>query len=181
MRPALAAAPSAQDPAAADPGAPIGRVLAVDHGLRRIGVASSDPLGLFARPLTTLDGRRRGHAAAEVARMAAALEAATVVVGLPLLPSGDRGPQADAAAAFAAEIEAELSAIGHGARVVLQDESHTTAAAAARAGAARRAPRAGEDAAAAAQILEEWLAMRETERHAEAARSSSAHVRGEPA
>jgi len=143
--------------------------MAVDHGFRRVGVAVSDPLGLFARPLVTLDVRRTGDVAAEVARLAREHAVRVVVVGLPLLPSGDHGPQAEAATAFAAAVTAALANIDHEAQVGCFDESHTTAGAAALAAASGRQPRAGSDAAAAALILEEWLQARESEGRARAA------------
>lgn len=146
-----------------------GRVLAVDPGRRRVGVALSDPLGLFARPLLTLDVRATGDVAAAVADLARTHEVRAVVVGLPLLPSGDCGPQAQAALAFAAAVRAALAAIGYEAPVHSFDESHTTTGAAARAAATGRAPAAGVDAAAAAMLLEEWLQASETERRAEEA------------
>ncbi|HWG38600.1 MAG TPA: Holliday junction resolvase RuvX, partial [Terriglobales bacterium] len=70
------------------------RILALDMGARRIGIALSDPLGLTAQPLVTLERRKR-HADL-VALQALALEhhASMWLLGLPRLMSGDEGRQA---------------------------------------------------------------------------------------
>jgi putative Holliday junction resolvase len=139
-----------------------GRLLALDIGDRRIGLAVSDPLRLFARPLATLE--RRGPAAdlAEIERTLEREAIAFVVVGHPRLPSGDRGEQARSAEAFMAELSPRLAA--RGLDWVWWDESYTTVTAQARRrerGAAAHRGRGadpGLDAEAAAVILEEWLA-----------------------
>jgi putative Holliday junction resolvase len=125
-----------------------GRVLALDVGNRRTGVAISDALRITARPLLTLE-RSDPHAdVVAIADLVADHQITAIVVGHPLLPSGDRGEQALLVEAFAAALTAELEV-----PVVLWDESYTTQAAAERVG--RGA--ANLDAAAAAVILEEWL------------------------
>lgn len=66
------------------------RILGVDYGERRIGLAISDPLGMIAQPLPTVM-RRRGKRppVAEVAGIAQEREAESIVVGLPLDEHGD--------------------------------------------------------------------------------------------
>ena len=98
------------------------RVLAVDWGERRIGLAVSDPTGVIATPLPTLRVRGREEAIAGVARMAAAQEAVRIVVGLPLLMSGERGRAAEAALAFAKSLAART-----GLEVDTYDERLTSA------------------------------------------------------
>jgi putative Holliday junction resolvase len=80
------------------------RILAVDWGERRIGLAISDPLGVIATGLETLDVQSPAEAARRIAAIAAAREAERVVVGLPLLMSGERGEAAEAALALAAAL-----------------------------------------------------------------------------
>lgn len=80
------------------------RILAVDWGERRIGLAVSDPSGTIASPLDTLVVRHEAEALERVARVAADEEAERIVVGLPLLLSGARGEAAVAAEAFAARL-----------------------------------------------------------------------------
>jgi len=80
------------------------RILAVDWGERRIGLAVSDPTGVIATGLPTLAVRGREDALARVAAAAAEREVARIVVGLPLLMSGARGEAALAAESFAASL-----------------------------------------------------------------------------
>jgi putative holliday junction resolvase len=82
------------------------RILAVDWGERRIGLAISDPLGLIATGLETLHVRNRPEAIRRVSDAAAANEAERIVVGLPLLMSGERGEAAEAAHQFAKALAA---------------------------------------------------------------------------
>ena len=71
------------------------RVLALDLGSRRVGVAVSDSTGMLATPLTTIvrmGNRRAEHRA--VAELVAAEEAVRLIVGLPLNMDGSSGPAA---------------------------------------------------------------------------------------
>ena len=132
------------------------RVLALDLGTRRIGVAVSDGTGLLASPLTTL--HRAAERAADhraIAGLVADEEAALVVVGLPLNMDGSRGEAARSAQAEAAELAQVL-----GVPVELADERLTTVAAdrvliqqGKRAPARRRVV----DQTAAAVLLQGWL------------------------
>ena len=70
------------------------RVLAVDPGEVRIGLAISDPLGIVARPLRVLQHTARADDARRVAQEAKALEAELIVVGVAYDQEGDIGPQA---------------------------------------------------------------------------------------
>jgi putative holliday junction resolvase len=77
------------------------RVLAVDWGERRIGLAVSDPQEVIASGLKTLLVRSAAQGAQDVAQVARELEAGCIVVGLPLLMGGGRGTAAEAALRFA--------------------------------------------------------------------------------
>ncbi len=81
------------------------RILAVDYGRRRIGLAVSDPLGITAQGLETVAGGSLKRAAVAVAQVAEAQEAGEIVVGLPLNMDGSAGEMAAEAGAFAAEVE----------------------------------------------------------------------------
>lgn len=70
------------------------RVLALDIGEKRIGVAVSDPSGTVATPVTVLDATRALADGADVARLVKEYEASVVVVGLPLSLDGTEGLQA---------------------------------------------------------------------------------------
>ena len=78
------------------------RILAVEWGERRIGLAISDPQGIIAVGLDTLTVTGHDMAATRVAEIAREAEAESIVVGLPLLMSGVRGEAAQSAERFAA-------------------------------------------------------------------------------
>lgn len=134
------------------------RVLAIDPGERRLGLAISDPTGAIATPLEVLT--RTGWAR-DLARLRALIDSyqvGEVVVGRPLTTRGTVGPQAEVAARFAALLRASLAV-----PVVESDERFTTAAAerslqeSGRRGPERRARR---DAVAAALLLQTYLDRR---------------------
>ncbi|HEX2190497.1 MAG TPA: Holliday junction resolvase RuvX [Longimicrobiaceae bacterium] len=81
------------------------RILALDYGRRRIGVAVSDPTRTIAAPLATLT-RRAGKRPpwAEIGRLVAEQEAGELVVGLPLELGGEEGEWAAEVRAFGAEL-----------------------------------------------------------------------------
>ncbi len=133
------------------------RVLAVDLGERRIGLALSDSSGTLASPLRTLevtgDPDRDRLAIVSAARDA---EAQVIVVGLPRSLSGRDGPAARRARAEAsarAEVAGEIRVELHDERFTTRDADRALAAA----GTRRRERRARVDAAAAAIILQSYL------------------------
>ena len=149
---------------------PFERVLALDVGDRRIGLAISDPLGLSARPLATIDRQASGEDGALTAILQhLEREApARLIVGDPRLPSGDQGEQAQRTDAFVDRLlEALERRFGTEAPPIERhDESNTTQAALGRLTARGLDPRQAResgllDAEAAAIILEEWLAERD--------------------
>ena len=135
------------------------RVVGLDLGARRIGVAVSDPSGTIASPLEVLE--RSGDAVADRRRLAALVrevEAERVVVGLPLSLSGDTGPAAQAALAEAQDLADAL-----GVPVETCDERLSTVSATGtlRAlGVRGEARRRTVDKVAAAVILQSWLDRR---------------------
>ena len=83
------------------------RILALDVGDRRIGVALSDPLGILASPLTTIDRRTTPETEAAidaVLALAEQHEAAEILVGIPYLMSGRIGAQARITLDFAQDL-----------------------------------------------------------------------------
>ena len=134
------------------------RVLAVDPGSRRVGVAVSDPTGTVARPLGKVPAEPSTSLAERVVRLAQEQEAEALVVGLPRRLDGSEGPEARAARKLAAQLR-ELS----GLPVTLVDERLTSVAAerALIAAGEKRARRRGlSDQVAAALILQQHLVMR---------------------
>jgi putative Holliday junction resolvase len=138
------------------------RVMAVDLGERRIGVAVSDSALALAVPHATV--ARSGDAGADreaLAALAEELGAGRVVVGLPLGLDGRRGPAARAALAEAAALGELLAA--RGIAVETFDERLTTVSAQralAEAGTGGRARRRLVDQSAAAVLLQAWLDRR---------------------
>ena len=135
-----------------------GRLLAVDWGDRRIGLALSDELGMIASPAGVVV-RRAGKRPpiAELIRRAEALEARGFVVGLPLDGNGDDTPRALEARHVAAELAKRT-----GLPVRLVDERFTTAAALRsirEMGGSTRGRKGDVDALAAAILLQHALAL----------------------
>jgi putative Holliday junction resolvase len=135
-----------------------GRVLGVDLGSKRIGLALSDPTRTIASPHSVLR-RGRDHASDHAAIVAVArdADADTIVVGFPLSLSGREGP---AARATRVEVEELQEIAGPGIAVVVHDERLTTVTAVAALGEARvgrEEQRRLVDKVAAAVMLQSWL------------------------
>lgn len=81
-----------------------GRVMALDVGERRIGVALSDPTRTLAMPLTTIRAEPRATALKRIAALICEHHVSALVVGLPLTMSGDIGPQATLVQQFVDEL-----------------------------------------------------------------------------
>lgn len=132
-----------------------GRVLAVDPGEKRLGIAISDPSGRFARPLLVLKHVARNIDAAQIARLAEENEAVRIIIGQALDDEGLPTPQARHAARLAEAVRAQTSI-----PVELWDESGSTQAARAvkiAMGAPQRKRRGHLDEIAAAVILQSYL------------------------
>jgi putative holliday junction resolvase len=122
------------------------RVLALDYGAARTGVAVSDASGTLARPVCVVRKAATDAGLAEVVRLAGELEAEHIVVGLPLTLRGEHGKQAAETELFVTSLRALVQV-----PVETADERFTTALAQRFGGAAP------EDAAAAAHLLQSWL------------------------
>lgn len=150
-----------------------GRVMALDLGDRRVGIAVSDPAGLTAQPYgvwTVPAGRTGGHGEGEggafpapagfverIVELAGSLGVHTIVVGVPRDMRGTYGVRAQAARAFADRLR---EALPPGVRVDEWDERLSTAMAERAllgAGLRRRRRRDVRDEVAAAVILQGWL------------------------
>ena len=119
------------------------RVIALDHGEARCGVAVSDPPGELVTALDVIERPDTRKGLARVVEVVREREAERVVVGLPLTLAGEEGQQAQAARAFAAKLAEAVPVT-----VYLWDERLTT----------RMAERSrGNDSVAAAHLLESWL------------------------
>lgn len=137
-----------------------GRVLAIDPGEARIGVAVSDPLGITAQPIGFVARRGEARDLEAIRGLVSQHEAVRVVVGHPLRLSGEAGEAARRAGALADRLREALG----GTPVELWDERLTTAQAerALLEGDVRRnRRRRAVDAIAAALILQSWLDARQ--------------------
>ncbi len=85
-----------------------GRVIGIDPGDARTGVAVSDPLGITAQPREVFRGKRSAGIAARIARLARELAATEIVIGLPINMDGTEGPRAEHARDLGARVEAFL-------------------------------------------------------------------------
>jgi len=138
------------------------RILGLDAGERRVGIALSDPTGVVARPLRTLVRGSREEDFAAIAATVAEHDVGLVVVGQPLSLDGTEGPQARRVARYALALAAHLPV-----PVVSWDERFTTVAAEEilRQNRGKKKMRRGRavgevDAVAAAVILQSYLNSR---------------------
>lgn len=133
-----------------------GKVIALDLGEVRIGVAVSDPNRTLALPAGTIKASGGVDDLKAVARLVTETEAVEVVVGYPLSLSGERGPAAHKAEEFAAGLRLFLKVPVH-----LQDERLSTVEAERglrEAGGTGRERRQRVDQVAATIVLEAYLA-----------------------
>jgi putative holliday junction resolvase len=132
------------------------RVLGLDVGDRRIGVALSDPTGVIASPLTTIYRSNEKRDQQTIADLVAEHDVERVVVGMPWTLRGEVGPQAQKVIRFGERLEAMLSV-----PVAYWDERHSTSDAERIIGSrGRRRGRSGAsrvDEVAAAVILQAYL------------------------
>jgi putative holliday junction resolvase len=122
------------------------RVLALDHGQVRTGVAVSDETGTLASPLTVVERVETPEGQKTLLALIAELRPERIVVGLPVSLDGREHAQAGRARAFAGRLAKVVDV-----PVDLYDERYTSALA------DRRGGRSARDARAAATLLEDYL------------------------
>ncbi len=131
------------------------RVMAIDYGDQRIGLAVSDLLGMIAGEAWTMNEWNMERASLRIAEEAKKREVGTLVLGLPRNMDGTEGPRAEKSRAFKALLEKDT-----GLSVVLWDERRSSIEAHAilhAAGKKERVHRKSVDAVAASLILEGYL------------------------
>jgi len=107
---------------------PLQRILALDVGNRRIGVALSDALGYTAQPLLTIYRSTLKADLKSIARLIRRHDVATVLVGLPVHASGEASPQSSKTEVFAEALRSHLAEhLAPAPELQLLDERHTTA------------------------------------------------------
>jgi putative Holliday junction resolvase len=119
------------------------KVLALDFGSARTGVAVSDPTGTLARPVTTVERAATDAGFEKLLAVIAAEEPELVVVGMPLTLRGEHGEQARETGAFVERLRVALET-----QVETYDERFTSILA------------GGDDARAAAHLLSSYLDWR---------------------
>lgn len=143
---------------------PSSRILGLDVGARRIGVAVTDELGLCAHPLTVLERQGTSKDVARIRALCAEQRTERVVVGIPTGPDGEEGHRA-------ARVRVLLEALAaSGLSVEECDEQYSTVEAEEillEADLSRARRKQVIDRAAAAVILDRWLAAQKERRPAE--------------
>jgi putative Holliday junction resolvase len=119
------------------------KILALDYGSARTGVAVSDPTGTLARPLCTVERAATDEGLRRLRDLVRDEQADRVVVGLPLTLRGEVGTQAEETNRFVEQLRATLDV-----PVETLDERFTTTLA---------GPGPGDDARAAAHLLSSYL------------------------
>jgi putative Holliday junction resolvase len=89
------------------------RILALDVGSKRIGVAVSDPLGISAQGLETIQRQNKRRDFEALGRLLKTYEVREIVVGLPLRLSGAEGTQSEKMRRFASELESHFGVTVH--------------------------------------------------------------------
>jgi putative Holliday junction resolvase len=131
------------------------RILAIDYGSTRIGLALSDPTGTLARPLPFIPAKGDAKLARELAALAAKEQAALILLGLPRHMNGSLGEAA-------AKVQAFAATLGQATKIPIKlvDERLTTVQASRQlheAGKDTRKQRAHIDSEAAAVLLQGYL------------------------
>lgn len=137
------------------------RIMAIDYGDARTGLAVSDPTGLLAGYTTVIQSRKADFVAAEIARIAKERGVEELVMGFPRNMDGTEGPRAELYREFALQLEETV-----GMKPVLWDERRTTVAAHAilhESGKRMKEHKKTVDAVAAALILEGYLTRKRQE------------------
>lgn len=138
------------------------RIMAIDYGDARTGVAISDPTGLMAGFSTVIQGRDPNRVAQELVRLANEHGVEELVMGLPRNMDGSEGPRAQICREFARQLEDTVQL-----PVTLWDERRTTVEAHAilhENGKRMKSHKKNVDAVAASLILEGYLTKKRWER-----------------
>ncbi len=139
------------------------RILGLDIGDRRIGVALSDPGGILATPLTILESRNADKNIEAIIALLKQHEVGQIIAGMPLSMDGSIGLQAEKVQAFVEKLKQQTNI-----PVVLRDERLTTYSAQVLMREARpekKKKKSRDDAIAAALILQGYLDEIRHEKH----------------
>jgi len=138
------------------------KILCLDIGTKRIGVAISDPMGITAQALSTIRREDDEGVASSIKRLLQEEAVKEVIIGLPLNMDGSRGPQADKAVSFADFLSRKI-----GIPIKMWDERMSTLQVERimiKAGTSRQKRKRKIDQLAAQVILQSYLNSRSAER-----------------
>jgi len=83
----------------------LSRVLGIDYGERRVGLALSDPMGIIAKPFKVIDRKTTSDYIAEILNITKEKNANIIVVGLPLTLKGEQSKQTEVVIKFIRELK----------------------------------------------------------------------------
>ena len=86
----------------------LSRVLGLDYGERRIGLALSDPLGIIAKPLTIIDRKKTVDHIARISEIVSKNKITSIVIGLPLTLKGHYSKQTEIVLDFIDQLKSDL-------------------------------------------------------------------------
>ena len=86
----------------------LSRILGLDYGERRIGLALSDPLGIIAKPLTVIDRQKTADHISKISEIISERKVTSIVVGLPLTLKGQYSKQTEIVLDFIEQLKADL-------------------------------------------------------------------------
>lgn len=136
------------------------RIVCLDIGTKRIGVAATDPLCISVQGIKVIDRRGGRRDLAEIEGICRELGAERLIIGLPLDEAGGRGPAAKKIEAFTKRLEDHLCRAGLGVEIEMWDERYSTSEAEARLisfDVSRKKRRRVIDKMAAVVVLENYL------------------------
>lgn len=87
----------------------LSRILGIDYGERRIGIALSDPLGIIAKPLTVIDRNISTDYISQLLDIVSSKQITNIVVGLPLTMMGGKSKQTEIVLSFIDQLKEVLS------------------------------------------------------------------------
>ncbi|MFM8653554.1 MAG: Holliday junction resolvase RuvX [Verrucomicrobiota bacterium] len=131
------------------------RILGIDFGTRRIGLALSDPTGTLASPLPFLENTSLKEVVAKFQELVESYGVKTIVIGLPRNMDGSYGPSAQKVRDFITQIQPHIPA-----EIISQDERLTTVQASrdlSQMGLTQKELRKKVDSSSAALILQQFL------------------------
>ena len=136
------------------------RILAIDHGSKRIGIALSDPLRIFAKPFATLPNTGFKKFLAQLKEIIAQQDVALIVLGMPWAIDGSKTPKTLEVEAFGLKLQKQLDT-----EVVFWDERYSSSEAdeaLKTIGLSWKAGKSTRDAMAATMILKSYLENHES-------------------